>query len=310
MSAVPGLGENFQRFAKITCVDSSSLFAGIGPINLSGIEVEGLRITFDIKKGPKLKTNKAKIKVYNMSPDSRGFVQIPVDDLKLPVLQIQLDVGYGGDEKILFLGRATAVSTWEPPNWVTTFEATDGDVQFDLFQYEKKFPTKTPIFVIVNDILAQSGLDLGSTLPISGHLKKSRTFSGPPLHILQDLASTHGFAFDVQDEKIRLVPGGFSIVTSSIIKLDASSGMIGTPRVKDNLVIVDMLINPDVKPGTFITLISVTDKLLSGVYLVKKMSFKGDNWGGSWIANVEMQSIFEDEILSLHSSPLSVGGIA
>lgn len=293
MPGIPGGDENYRRSVSITCTDTSAT----NPLTNS-IKVEGLRVTFDIKKGPKVKTNKAKIKVYNMSEDSRGFVQTPVDDIKLPTLQVQVDAGYNFDEKIVFLGRASVASSWEPPNWVTTFEATDGDVQWDLFQYEKKFPKGTPIATVLNDILTQSGLKLGKITPINGFLKKSRTFSGPPLHIIQDLQSTYGFAFDVQDERIRLVPGGASIVDSTLIQLNSFSGMINSPRVKDNLVVVDMLLNPDVKPGTFISLTS-TETALSGLYLVLKMSIKGDNWGSSWMASLEMQSFEQNEQLSL-----------
>jgi hypothetical protein len=305
MAGLPGLEENYQRWATMTCINTEGL-----NLLTNSITISGLRVTFDIKKGPKLKTNKATIKVYNLSPNSRGFVQLPIDDMRLPTLQIQLNVGYGEEEKIVFLGRATAVSNWEAPNWVTTFTATDGDVQFDLFQYEKKFKAGTPVSVIVNDLLSQSGLELGKISPITGNLEKPRTFSGPPLRILQNLQSTYGFAFDVQDQNVRVVPGGATALTTSIIKVDLSSGLVGQPRVKDNLVIIDMLINPDVKPGTLIQLISTEILTLSGVYLVLKMSLKGDNWGSSWLANLEMQSLDKHEIFSITATPITLGGIA
>jgi len=252
------------------------------------ITIKGLRVTFKIKKTPKGAGNKADIVIYNLSENSRKVIETEVDKNGDPQTAVELLAGYkGAPERVLFRGLFNATSRYKSPDWVTTLSGTDGIKQFR-YLFEKTYTKGTPISTIVSDIAKQSGMTAFSVTPPLGFLKKTRTFSGPPLSIIKSLQETFPFTFDIQDEGYIIRTNKYGLDPRFIIAVDYNSGLLGEPRTKGNLVIIDTLINPDIRPNSYINLRSKGKAGLDGTYIIQRVDSAGDSYSGAWTMTIEM----------------------
>lgn len=251
------------------------------------VNVKTLRVVFKIKKLPEQDGNKAKIEIYNLSPESRELINSARSDKGDPQTHVELRVGYReSTEGIIFRGRCEVMSTFKPPNWVTVLLGEDGTAQFK-YVFEKTFSKGTPIFNIVKEIAETSGIEKFRLLPMTDLLKKTRTFSGPPLKIIKSLQKTYGFTFDIQDEGVIIRSNKYGLDPRYLIKMDASSGLLGEPRTRGDLVVIDTLINPDIRPNSYINLVSRSADL-NGIYIIQKVDSTGDSYSGAWTMTVEL----------------------
>lgn len=251
------------------------------------VNVNTLRVVFQIKKSPKQDGNRAKIEIYNLSPESRELINTSVDDKGDPQTHVELRVGYrDSTEGIIFRGGCEVMSTYKPPNWVTTLLGEDGTSQFK-YVFEKTYSKGTPVFTVVKEIAEASGIEKFRLLPMTDLLKKTRTFSGPPLKIISSLQKTYGFTFDIQDEGVIIRSNKYGLDPRYLVKMDAASGLLGEPRTRGDLVVIDTLINPDIRPNSYINLVS-GNAALNGVYIIQRVDSTGDSYSGAWTMTVEM----------------------
>ena len=255
------------------------------------ITVANLRITFNITKTTKAGDNKGKIVIYNLSQESRKLAQSSTEKDGKPNTQIELSCGYREEpERLLFSGTGEVENTYAAPEWLTTIEVNDGLDKMQDTSFEKKFPAGTPVLDIVKNFLGSANISelVGSAIP--GVIPKARTFSGDPLKNIQDLQSTYGFKFDIQNGQSIVTPDEVPVNERYLTRLDYSTGLINTPQIKGNLVICEALINPNLSPNNFVELAS-TNIDLQGEYRIEKAVFKGDTWGGAWTVKLELKRV-------------------
>lgn len=271
--------DSFSRSASATI---NNLAAG------EKITVTGLRITFDIIKSAKAAENRGNVTIYNLSPSSRDLIQSRTAEGK-SLTTVELRAGYKtSEEKILFRGTGEAVSEHSPPNWMTKINAQDGVQELKEVNFEKKYPAGTSVAEIVKDLVKAAGLAITVDVPWVAIIPKARTFSGDPVTNIQDLQSTYGFVFNVQAGGAILAPEDAPPKPEFTVTLSRETGMIKSPRLKGDLLIVDALIDPDLRPNNYVQLETLTPGL-SGLYLIKKARYKGDTWQGSWTVSLEME---------------------
>ena len=255
------------------------------------IVVRDLRMVFKIKRKAKksdTSSNIADIEIYNLSPESRKIVETIRTKKGDPQTSIELKVGYtSGTPTTIFKGKCDVQSAYKEPNWVTTFRGEDGTVEFK-YSFEKKYSKGTPIGTIVSDIATSSGITSNTKISLPDKLKKSRTFSGPPLGIIKKLQDTYNFVFDIQDEGTIVRSNKYKVDAKYLIKVDYKRGLLGQPMRKGNIVIINMLINPLVRPNSFIDLQSQNNSSLNGKYSIQRVSTVGDSYSGPWTMTVEM----------------------
>ncbi len=256
------------------------------------LTVKELRVTFKITKmkSKKKKGNKGNIQIYNLAPNSRKLIETVRDKKGNPQTLVELRVGYGKKtEGIIFRGTCEATSKFKSPEWVTTLVGVDGGIRY-LYPFEKTYSKGTLISDIVKDIAETSGVAKFRLDPIKATLPRTRTFSGPPLSIINDLQKVHGFTFDVQDEGTIIRSNRYKLDTRYETKLSYKTGLLGEPRTKGDLVIVDALINHNIKPNSFITLDSLTQSSLNGSYSVIGVDTVGDTYSGAWTMTADLMS--------------------
>lgn len=270
--------EQLGRTASLTIVNM---------VTLEKVEVSGLRISFKISKVPK-QSNKGSVVIYNLAPRTRHIIETVADKSGEPQTHVELRVGYKkSTQKLIFRGRCEATSRYASPNWVTSLEGEDGKAQF-MYNFEKKYNKGTNISTIVKDIADAAKIEKFSIEKMTSTLKKTRTFSGPPLKIIKTLQKTYNFAFDIQDEGAIIRANKYKLDSRSIITMDYARGLLGEPRTKGNLVVIDTLINPDIRPNSYVDLSSIKRPYLNGLYIIQRVDSTGDNYSGSWTMTVEM----------------------
>lgn len=269
-------------------------------ITKESIEIEGLRITFSLKKSGKSDGNSSTIKVYNLSESSRAHCQTESTKKKQFQTHVDLRVGYGEDiKKTLFRGLAQVTSTWQAPNWVTTFKVTDGVSETKNAEFEKSYKKGHPVTLVIRDMLKSANLGVQINQTIFGVLARARTFTGPVLKNIEDLSATFGFSFDIQDEEtvVKAIPQ-LPPPASGFIVLGASSGLLGKPHLKGDQLMISCLINTDLRPNSYVQLETTVPKLTGG-YLIKGVDVEGDTWGGAWTMVLEVQSPFKVPVVSV-----------
>lgn len=281
----------FQRSATLTVGNF---------VTKESIEIEGLRITFSLKKSGKSDGNSSTIKVYNLSESSRAHCETETTKKKQFQTHVDLKVGYGDEKKTtLFRGLAQVTSTWQAPNWVTTFKVTDGVAETKVVEFEKSYRKGHPVTLVLRDMLKASKLGIQINQTVFGELARARTFTGPILKNIEDLSATFGFSFDIQDEEtvVKQIPQNPPPTTGFIV-LGASSGLLGKPHLKGDQLMINCLINTDLRPNSYVQLETTVPKLTGG-YLIKGVDVAGDTWGGLWSMTLEVESPFKKPVVSI-----------
>lgn len=225
------------------------------------------RIDFDILQSNYSSSNVSKITIYNLAPNTRNAIrkdQYDGGNLK----QVVLKAGYGqvGNESIAKLqvqGKLTTIldanvtmaySVREGSTWKSYIECYDGG-----YAYANAFSTKAPgvgvdqesiLASLVGDLNAY-GVSVGQlSTSFGGKTPKGQAIIGPTTDLLTELT---GGAFYIFNSKVYIVTDT-EWVRTTVPTIDASSGLLGTPRKEQTLIIFDMLLEPGLVVGQLINL--------------------------------------------------------
>ncbi len=267
------------------------------------IDIEGLRITFKITKTNKARGNTATCAIYNLSPINRKTILTPNTKSGAPQTKIEIRAGYGTESKLIFTGVGTASTQWDAPNYVSTVVANDS-FGISSAPFENIYPKNYLVDTIIDDLIRAVGLPRGTVEKIGAALKQSRSFSGMAESQFEDLASTYGFTFDIQNGKVNVFFGRNREKRSKVF-LGKDSGMIGSPYWDGSIVKVRSLIIAEILPNNLVTL-EVEDVQLAGQYTVLKVVIKGDNWGSNAVMEIELAP---RGLESFYDNLLDVGNI-
>ncbi|TDI74595.1 MAG: hypothetical protein E2O82_03690 [Betaproteobacteria bacterium] len=271
----------FGRVAEIKAINTAAS---------QEITISGLRITWSIQKKEKLDENSGTIKIYNLSPSSRGLLEEPKDAEDNGQIYVDLKAGYAGSgADTIFKGFCFATSEFVGSDWVTTLKGVEGKKEYMSFEFEKTYPAGTPIITVLQDMAKKSGapISLGENA-IKGTLPRGRAFSGAVKSTIEDLQGKYGFQFTVQNGNTKVQGGSSEVTAISTTLLNASTGLLGKPAKMGDIIKVKCLVNPAIEGGSAILLESIERPDLKGKYTVKKYSSSGDTWGGEWSMNLEL----------------------
>lgn len=257
------------------------------------IKTSNLKVDFSIIKSQKASENKARITVYNLSNRSRGLIQTENNKSGVSQTSVELRFGYAQETnlKTIFRGKGEIVSEHKSPDWITTIDATDGLQEIKQAVVQKTYPAGTKVTEIYSDLMSAANLKKVISSSVQAVIPKSRTVSGDPLKEAEELAKTYGLKFDIQDEEGLLTNNDNSIDANIAVRipLNQGTGLINSPRLKGDIVIAESLISGDFRPGNYVDLSSRRNPGLNGFYEIKRVDFKGDNFGGSCLAVLELQ---------------------
>lgn len=257
----------------------------------SRLEIDKLRVNFDVKKDDGTTPNTAVISVYNLNPENRGKIKRSK--------QVILSAGYrdGGDIRrgISFLGKVNrTTSKREGTEWITTTESGDGLEAFDAVT-NKTFAAGTGIQAIfkefVDDVKETGTQALSEIVNFfqrvapNNKLVKGLTVSGPTIKAAQQLLEDLNFRYSYQDGALTIIEAaGFT--NDSAVVISPRTGLIDRIELTDTGIAFKTLLDSEIKPSRRI---SVQDTDNDGLYVVNSLNHLGDTHQTgpvSWVTKV------------------------
>lgn len=281
---------------------------------------EGLHLTFDVSKDLTQETNKAKIKVWNLSDESRQKIEKP--DLK-----VDLYAGYrdtDGPKRIFSGSIITAISQTtkqnvadvqtsdEGTNVVTEINASDGQVAVRDSVFALSYAPGTDGGIIVKAIANNMGLPLilGEGVKFSSY-GNGYSFVGRGGNALTEICNGNGLSWSIQNGNLQIILAGGTTSSKGLV-FSASSGLIGSPariikakpkedketpkrkrRTKEKKEKpekragwkIETLLAPTVSPGDAI---KVDSRQIKGWFRVETLKHTGDSIGGRYTTQMEI----------------------
>jgi hypothetical protein len=278
--------EDYLFLRKAELIVGPKVSATNGPVEPVFARVFKTRINFEVGQDSSGNANKAKIKVYNLSEESRTF-------LEQKDLVCFLMVGYESTGlSTLFFGDIDEKNgihvERSGPDIIVTIEAGDAEktiresnIQLGLAQgatnlqiieqAASKLLVSTAFKTTIKSITYQNGFSY------SGSVKK----------LLNQMGEQAGFEWSVQNGEL-LILGPAETDKQEAIFLSKETGLIGFPTKTQDKVEFISLLNPKIRPGRAVRLESQIFLKDSGANVkVEKTTFSGDTQEGSWQVKVE-----------------------
>ncbi len=257
--------KNRNYILKVQETDDASLSIEIKP---------PFTIEFEIQRNNFASGCTSSFRIYNLSQYSRSQIRKDQRENFLSKYMI-FSAGYGDDIAVLFIGQITqAWSVREGNNFITQIEAHDVGLCPVLGQISAEYGSNTSYRFIVLDLISKlkpMGIQVGNIGLIEGTTGRGQAFSGNILDILRELT---GGSFFIDNGKANVLRDNEHISGTAIL-IDSSSGLLGTPRLYDNMITFEILFDPRIAIGKIISLQSKTNKDYNGDYVVNGLTHKG-----------------------------------
>lgn len=271
------------------------LFGRSYSLNLNGILVSQLHIEFDVTHTKASEPNTASITIYNLSAATRQSLSSTVDPL------IQLDVGYEGENALLFLGAVRKngiVTKRDGADWSTKIDIGDGEAKIRKGHASVSFPAGTSVSDVIDQLIGITGIKPGNiakTIKDRGvaaaftEFSRGFSFSGNAHSMIRKIGKTVGLNVSVQDEKYTAFELAGGTTPGQSYKISPTSGMVGSPDVGDkNIVKVQSLLLPEVRPGHSVEVASAN---VNGFFRVEAASHQGSYRSNDWYTTMDLRAI-------------------
>lgn len=280
----------YRRSMRLTVVDRN----GEGRSWSSLPDRVGPRIVASTKRDDASEPNIVKVDIYNLSEDSRGFIQSEGSTMRI-------EAGYDGDLRILATADISrAFSEYAKPQWITKLEGEDGGSSFRTSQIHASWPPNTSARTVFDALAQALGLPLGAVPDLSDRaFKRGVVASGFVRAELETICSTLSLTWSIQNGALEVVEAG-AATTENAVVVAPRTGLIGSPSLLNAKqgqggsggVKFRTRLNPLLTPRRGVRLESL---LLTGTYIVTKVSHKCDSWaGGDYTTECEAEDFGGD----------------
>lgn len=255
------------------------------------IEVDGkvieilppLKLVFNAYKSVFGGLNKMSMQIFNLKEDTR--LRLVKDKEQVKIIKYSFETGYvgmgenKGKTELIFRGTVQEGSnSREGPDIITTLETLDGGTDF-LNSYTNMTvkPGAKPIEEIINKDMPNT--EIGK-IDKKDNLTRPKVLVGNSVDLIEKSLNP-GETWYIENEKFYIIKD--EDTTSKFIPIvSAVTGLLSTPTRKDKVVTFSSLMNPSIKIGERIKLVSKTAPHLDGIYRVDTINYAGDNYGQEW----------------------------
>ena len=237
-----------------------------------------INIDFECSKSTQGGLNTATIKIYNLSEEKRNRLVKDREDNKAKIL-IDLKAGYSKIETIFQGYIAEGNSTRQGADIITTLELEDG-----LYDAQNSFTSKTVRGNIVDDILSDMPNTAKGKVTTEANLLRPRVLVGNSLKLIEENLND-GDTYYIEQGVLNILKDN-EIVNSYAPLVSAETGLLDTPKKKQNEVSFKTLLNPQLQLGGILELNSTLDKRLNGIYKIVTIKYTGSYLGTAWEQDV------------------------
>lgn len=181
---------------------------------------------------------------------------------------VVLRAGYENQLPVIFKGNIKEALSYKEQgsvDYLTTLSCYDGGFDiansFSAFSLGSDATTDQVVDRMIEDL---QNTDRGVITELDGIHTRGRTVVG---NTMDRLAEETGNAVFIDNEKVHVLKDE-QCIRGDIQVLKASTGLLGSPKRTGNLIIVEMLFEPNLKIGQKISLESQTEKNYNGIYKV------------------------------------------
>lgn len=283
------MSDFFNRGARVTVWEPKpdSFFAD--PNATNAIEIEQLRVTFNIVRTAKREPDTCEFSITNGSETTRGaFARKPAC--------ARIEAGYDGDLRTLFIGDLIyASSRLEGTDWVTTAQLGDGMRGFANARIAQTFNAGVTVLEALEALAGK----LGFTVPpnvrrdpdMQAQFAAGLTLAGAAQEQLQRMLTPYGYDWCVQNGQLVVLKSDEATPGNAIV-IDAARGLIGSPETgaptKDQKIPITTfktLLNEQLLPGR---LVSLTSRGFNNAVLkITKSTLAGDTRTGDFTTTCE-----------------------
>lgn len=264
--------------------------------NGKGIEISGLNISFSVSKGGdnKRKTNKAIVKIYNLSEENQKYLETPFAEVELKVGHLPAGLYR------LFAGQATVVGTQkEGTESVTEIQIDTLYTTLNHLTLSKTAPAGTSVKGVIESLSKEmpevtkvvfSGKQIAVSF-IDGY-----PMVGSPRQILNDLCNAYQIEWQIDDTILYIQDAGTSYMldNSRAFLISETTGLIERPyfdqiekqrgkgdklRKARNGLKLKIVMNPALVAGS---IIKIEYGTFSGFYKIEKLTHNGEYFGNTW----------------------------
>lgn len=279
----------------------------IGQGKGKGLLIENLHIEFTVSKSAnnKNKTNKATLKIYNLSEEHQKYMEAPF-------VEAVLSVGYADTGLFrLFAGQVTVAGTRkEGPETVTTLQLDSLYTELNNKRVSKTTPSGTPVLGVIKSLVQEMN---GVSQVVASGQNITKTFldgyplTGTPRQILNELAEAFELEWQVDDGILYIQDVGFSYMkdNNKVYVFSETSGLLERPYF-DNIekrrgkgdkikearkgVKLRTLLNPTIVAGS---IVRVEYGEFTGFYKVESVTHKGGIYSEDWTSDLVLGTMLK-----------------
>lgn len=269
--------------------------------NQKALEIQELKMTFQVGKVESSDPNTCTLTIFNMNEDSRNKINIKNSKLTLSAGYVQ-DTG----DETIFIGNLTNLNTvYGESNVITTIEAADGELEINEPKISVSFKEGSSAKQMLNKVLEKIPLPVKIKDSVYALFEKRKfsngqAFMGAAKFLLDTLTKDMNVTWSVQNNEIKMYENNSGITTG--ILLTPESGLVGSPtRIKiktgtrgtkkevDGWRITSLLI-PLIDPGS---IIKIQSREITPVaqFKVLRVDHTGDNFEGQFQTVTEVIQI-------------------
>lgn len=283
----------------------------IGSGGQQGVEITGLRLTFDVAKDDSKNPNRSTIRVWNLSPDRRKA-------LEKPDVRCVFRAGYAEENGPLEVYQgdvAFVFSKYDGPDVVTEIELGEGSKAIRDVMISLSYTSGVNSTRVLRDIAQKMGMAI--TIPNDAPVRtwqNGLAFHGAARQGLDRITAATGLSWSIQGGAIQIIRAGGN-TNRTVFDLGSDSGLIGHPervrkgkqevqvdpqdqsaiRARSRQIVsttqeqdgwqVRSLLLPTLVPGDRVKLSS---RSIEGVFTIKDLRHFGDSHGGDWITELKL----------------------
>lgn len=245
---------------------------------------------FDITRSCLGGLNRANIRLYNLSPETRSLLLKDQWNLNLD-RKIILQAGYGDSVNLPIVFAGNLVYCWstrQGPDTITQIEAQDGGFAAVRGFVSLEFPGGTAQLDIIKSLsasLQKFGITPGAVGSYTGTTSRGSSYSGNPMSLLKELTGG-GFFVDslksycLQDQEV-FAPDWHPPLRTSfkpVAVISSDTGMIGTPIAENSQFTFNTLFEPQLEIGRLVQVQSSSSSFINrngGFYKINFIHHQG-----------------------------------
>lgn len=247
------------------------------------LQVRNLAMSFKVKKDLKSKPNTCELKIRNLAEAHQAQIE------ENPNVAVQLEAGYESGTSVIFIGDLrTAPTETDGTDDVTTVSSGDGEKKHKTARVTKSHAKGATSAVVIKSLVDAIGVSPGNSASAISAITSSgvgelftlgTALCGSAAREMTRILRAVGYTWSIQNGALQLLTTK-QTVAGSAIKVDQTTGLIGSPSVdSDGVLSCKIQIVPDVFPGRLMVLQS---KGISGQYRIEETEHTGDNYGSDW----------------------------